>query len=335
MRARRATQKDVASRAGVSQATVSMVLGGGSSASLPPETVERIQAAARELGYVANSVAQALKTRRTMTLACVVPDITNPFYPALIRGVQKTAQAQGYDVITLNTDGTAANERHFLDWALRGRVDGIVGVFFTLRAADLALLLDNSIAIVRVESSRKTGGRLPIDDIFVDSRAAATQVVKHLIARGHRRIAMAAGVGGPQGVRVEGYRDALAEANLEPLVVIEASFTEGAGFEAANAILDSGFRPSAIFAANDLMAIGVMRALRERTLRVPEDVAVVGFDNISAAPLVTPPLTTVTQFQDRMGERAAELLIERLRGERDGDGIALEMPFELIERLST
>ena len=335
MRARRATQKDVASRAGVSQATVSMVLGGGSSASLPPETVERIQAAARELGYVANSVAQALKTRRTMTLACVVPDITNPFYPALIRGVQKTAQAQGYDVITLNTDGTAANERHFLDWALRGRVDGIVGVFFTLRAADLALLLDNSIAIVRVESSRKTGGRLPIDDIFVDSRAAATQAVKHLIARGHRRIAMAAGVGGPQGVRVEGYRDALAEANLEPLVVIEASFTEGAGFEAANAILDSGFRPSAIFAANDLMAIGVMRALRERTLRVPEDVAVVGFDNISAAPLVTPPLTTVTPFQDRMGERAAELLIERLRGERDGDGIALEMPFELIERLST
>ncbi|GLQ55880.1 LacI family DNA-binding transcriptional regulator [Devosia nitrariae] len=335
MTLRRTTQKDVALRAGVSQAAVSMVLGGGNATSLPPETVQRIQNAARELGYVPNSLAQALKTRRTMTIACVVPDITNPFYPALIRGVQRIAQVEGYDVITLNTDGIAANEQHFLEWALRGRVDGVVGVFFTLRAADLKLLLDNSIAIVRIESSRKAGGPLPIDDIFVDSRAASVVVVNHLIAHAHRRIAMVAGVGGPQRTRIDGYREALVTAGLEPLVVTEDSFTETAGLDAANTILDSGFNPTAIFAANDLMAIGVMRALRDRNLRVPEDVAVVGFDNISAAPLVTPPLTTVTQFQDRMGERAAEILIQRLRGERDGAGTALEMPFELIERASS
>lgn len=332
---RRATQKDVALRAGVSQAAVSMVLGGGAPSTLPPETIDRIQAAAKELGYVPNRMAQALKTRRTMTIACVVPDITNPFYPALIRGVQRIAQARKYDVITLNTDGDAASERHFIEWALEGRVDGVVGVFFTLRATDLKILLDNSIAVVRIESSRKPGGVLPVDDIFVDSRAAAAVVVERLIVMGHRRIAMVAGVGGPQGVRVEGYRETLAKHQLDPLVVIENSFTESAGLEAANAILKSGFGPTAIFAANDLMAIGVMQALRNRDIAVPGNMAVVGFDNISAAPLVTPPLTTVTQFQDRMGERAAEILLQRLNGEIVGPGTAQEMPFELIERGST
>lgn len=309
-----------------------MVLGGGSASSLPVETVERIQAAAKELGYVPNRLARALKTRRTMTIACVVPDITNPFYPALIRGVQKVAQNQGYDVITLNSDGDAASERHFIEWALEGRVDGVVGVFFTLRAADLKVLLDNSIAVVRIESSRKSGGTLSIDDIFVDSRAAATEVVQRLIALGHQRIAMVAGIGGPQGVRVEGYRQALASHQLEPLVVIEHSFTETAGYAAATAILDSGFAPTAIFAANDLMAIGALQALRNRNVAVPEQMAVVGFDNIAAAPLVTPALTTVTQFQDRMGERAAQILLQRLAGSITGPGTVHEMPFELIER---
>lgn len=330
--ARRATQKDVAQRAGVSQAAVSMVLGGTTESGLPTDTVARIQAAAKELGYVPNRLARALKTQRTMTIACIVPDITNPFYPALIRGVQKVAQSFGYDVITLNSDGDADSERHFLDWALEGRVDGVVGVFFTLRAADLKVLLDHSIAVVRIESSRKVGGTLPIDNIFVDSRAASMQVVQHLIERGHRRIAMVAGVGGPQGVRVEGYREALASAQLEPLVIIEKHFTETAGYEAANAILDSGFAPTAIFAANDLMAIGTMQALRNRNVSVPSQVAVVGFDNIAAAPLVTPSLTTVSQFQDRMGERAAEILLQRLSGAITGPGTTHEMPFELIER---
>lgn len=330
--ARRATQKDVAQLAGVSQAAVSMVLGGGVPSTISNETVERIQAAANKLGYVPNKLARALKTQRTMTVACVVPDITNPFYPALIRGVQKVAQSHGYDVITLNSDGDAGSERHFIEWALEGRVDGVVGVFFTLRAADLKILLDHSIAVVRIESSRKLGGALAIDDIFVDSRSAANEVVRRLIALGHQRIAMVAGVGGPQGVRVEGYREALASHHLEPLVVIERSFTETAGHEAAESILDSGFAPTAVFAANDLMAIGVMQALRNRKIAVPEQMAVVGFDNIAAAPLVTPALTTVTQFQDRLGEGAAEILLQRLSGAISGPGTVHEMPFELIER---
>ena len=331
----RATQKDVAKAAGVSQATVSLVLSGGGAPSIPAETWARITKAAKDLGYVPNRFAQALKTSRSMTIACIVPDITNPFYPSLIRGIQSVTDGLSYDVIAVNTDGSAERERHFLDWARQGRVDGVIGVFFTLRASDFSPLVEAGVPVVRIESSKKRGGEIPVDDIFVDSRAAALTVTEYLIAQGHSRIAMVAGRGGPQANRIEGYRTALAHAGYDEHVVIDEEFSEIGGTRAVEAILASEFRPTAIFAANDLMAIGVMQALRERNIDIPKQIAVVGFDDISAAKLVTPPLTTVAQFQRQMGERAAETLMERLRGTRTGAGTALEMPFELIQRGST
>lgn len=330
----RATQKDVARAAGVSQATVSMVLSGGG-ASIPAETWERITKAAKDLGYVPNRFAQALKTSRTMTIACIVPDITNPFYPSLIRGIQSIADGQNYDVITVNTDGTPERERHFLDWARQGRVDGVVGVFFTLKAKDFNPLVEAGVPIVRIESSKKRGGEIPIDDIYVDSRAAAQTVTEYLLGLGHKRIALVAGRGGPQAHRIEGYRKALTKFGHPDHVVIDDEFSEMGGVRAAESILGGDFRPTAIFAANDLMAIGVMQSLRERGIRIPEDIAVVGFDDISAAKLVTPTLTTVAQFQWKMGERAAQTLMDRLRGEKTGAGTAVEMPFDLIVRGST
>lgn len=318
----------------MSQATVSMVLSGGG-ASIPAETWARITNAAKELGYVPNRFAQALKTSRSMTIACIVPDITNPFYPSLIRGIQSVTDGQNYDVIAVNTDGSPERERHFLDWARQGRVDGVIGVFFSLRAGDFIPLVEAGVPVVRIESSRKRGGPVAVDDIFVDSRAAAYAVTEHLVAQGHTRIAMVAGSRGPQSHRVEGYRAALAKAGHDGHVVIDEEFSELGGTRAAEAIMASAFRPTAIFAANDLMAIGVMQALRARNIEIPREIAVVGFDDISAARLVTPPLTTVAQFQWQMGERAAQTLMERLRGTRSGAGTALEMPFELIERGST
>jgi LacI family transcriptional regulator, galactose operon repressor len=331
----RATQKDVARLAGVSQATVSMVLSGGGVPSISAETWERITRAAQDLGYTPNRFAQALKTKRTMTIACIVPDITNPFYPALIRGIQRVTDPVSYDVIAVNTDGSPERERHFLDWARQGRVDGVIGVFFTLRAQDFKPLVEAGVPVVRIESSKKRGGNLAIDDIYVDSRAAAYSVTEYLIARGHRRIAMVAGKGGPQGVRVEGYRAALADAGDEPFVVVDDEFNEIGGTRAAESILASDYHPTAIFAANDLMAIGVMQALHDRNIAVPKDISVAGFDDISAARLVTPPLTTVAQFQNRMGVRAAEILLDRLRVGNLGAGTTEEMPFRLVERGST
>ena len=330
----RATQKDVAKAAGVSQATVSMVLSGGG-ASIPAETWARITKAAKDLGYVPNRFAQALKTSRSMTIACIVPDITNPFYPSLVRGIQSIADGLSYDVMTVNTDGTPDRERHFLDWARQGRVDGVIGVFFTLRASDFSSLAEAGVPVVRIESSKKRGGDIPVDDLYVDSRAAARSVTQYLVDQGHKRIALVAGRGGPQPHRIEGYRAALAAAGLPEHVVIDDEFSEVGGTRAAETILGGDFKPSAIFASNDLMAIGVMQALRDRGIRIPEDIAVVGFDDISAAKLVTPTLTTVAQFQRQMGERAAQMLMDRLRGATSGAGIAVEMPFELIVRGST
>lgn len=330
----RATQKDVAKAAGVSQATVSLVLN-GVKASIPAETWERIAKAAQELGYVPNRFAQALKTSRSMTIACIVPDITNPFYPSLIRGIQSVADGMSYDVIAVNTDGQPERERHFLDWARQGRVDGVIGVFFTLRAGDLRSLVDVGVPVVRIESAKKRGGDIAIDDIFVDSRAAAQAVTEYLMGLGHKSIAMVAGRGGPQQNRIEGYRRALAKTGLPDHVVVDDEFSETGGTRGAEAILNSGFQPSAIFAANDLMAIGVVQALRGRGIAIPRQIAVAGFDDIPAARLITPSLTTVAQSQWQMGERAALTLMERLRGTRTGPGTALEMPFGLIERGST
>ncbi len=311
-----------------------MVLSGGG-ASIPAETWERITKAAKDLGYVPNRFAQALKTSRTMTIACIVPDITNPFYPSLVRGIQSIADGQSYDVITVNTDGTPERERHFLDWARQGRVDGVIGVFFTLKAKDFSPLVEAGVPVVRIESSKKRGGAIPVDDIYVDSRAAAEAVTEYLLSLGHSRIALVAGRGGPQAHRIEGYRAALAKRGHPDHVVIDEEFSELGGIRAAESILGGDFKPTAIFAANDLMAIGVMQSLRERRIRIPEDIAVVGFDDISAAKLVTPSLTTVAQFQWKMGERAAQTLMDRLRGEKTGAGTAVEMPFDLIVRGST
>lgn len=334
MKPRRITQHDVAQLAGVSQATVSMVLS-GAHAEIPAETYGRITAAARQLGYVPNRFAQALKTNRTMTIACMVPDITNPFYPALMRGIQSVSEAQGYDVIAVNTDGSADRERHFLNWSLQGRVDGVIGVFWTLRATDFRPVVDGGVPVVRIESARKGTGDIPLDNIYVDSRAGSLAMVNYLIGRGHQRISMIAGRGGPQGVRVEGYSAALTQGGGVPDVVLDDQFNEEGGYRAAQVILARATRPTAIFAANDLMAIGALQALRDAGVRVPEDIAVAGFDDISAARLVSPPLTTVAQFQHDVGIRAAETLMARIKGTTSGAGTAVEMPFSLIERKST
>ena len=334
MKPRRATQNDVAQLAGVSQATVSMALS-GAHAEIPAETFERISAAAKQLGYVPNRFAQALKTNRTMTIACMVPDITNPFYPALMRGIQSVSEAQGYDVIAVNTDGLAERERHFLQWSLQGRVDGVIGVFWNLRAEDFRPVVSGGVPVVRIESGRKGVGEIPLDNIYVDSRAGSIAMVQALVVKGHCRVAMIAGRGGPQRVRVDGYTAALTKAGGVPDVVLDDAFNEDGGFRAARAILSRKERPTAIFAANDLMAIGVMQALRMGGVNIPGDIAVAGFDDISAARLVSPPLTTVAQHQHEVGIRAAEILMDRIKGRVTGMGTAVEMPFTLIERGST
>jgi LacI family transcriptional regulator len=331
----RPTQLEVARRANVSQTAVSLILGNSTTQSFPAETLERVFKAARDLGYVPNRLAQALKTHRTMTIACVVPDIGNPFYPDLVRGVQLEAESAGYDVIALNTQSDAARERRVLQWGLEGRVDGIIGVFFSLRAMDFEPLTRAGVGILRIETSAKKGGALPIDDLYVDNVAAATAATSYLLERGHTRIVMVTGAGGPQNNRVLGYQRTMTEAGLRPEVLVQEGFDEEGGICAAQQILARADRPTAIFAANDLIAIGAVSVLRDAGLRIPDDIAVFGFDDIFAARVLTPALSTVKQFQNVLGQVAAHMMLQRITElEQDAPSRRREMPFEVVSRQS-
>lgn len=337
-RAKRPTQGDVARLAGVSQATVSHVLNNSNAISVPADTRRRVLDAIERLGYVPDSSALRLRTGKTFTIASVIPDISNPFYPQLERGIQDVAEEAGYDLIIYNTDGMAEKECKCLRALQHGRVDGVIGVFFHVNARDLRSLIERNVAIVRLENRAQELGDLPIDNLFVDNAAAARTAVKHLLERGHRRIGFIAGQTGPRDIRMRGYREALSEAGIAfdyNLIQVSGGFTEAGGYEGMRRLLALSPRPTAVFAANDLVAMGALIALREAGLHVPRDMAVVGFDDIPAAKLVTPPLTTISQFQERLGRRAVELLLERLSGAVTGPARSVEMPFELIVREST
>ncbi|MBK8137400.1 MAG: LacI family DNA-binding transcriptional regulator [Chloroflexi bacterium] len=334
---KRPTQADVAKRAAVSQAMVSYVINNSSSVTIPEETRKRIRDAMSDLGYAPNVTARRLRSSKTHTIAGVIPDITNPFYPAFERGIQETVDRYGYDLIMYNTDGTAERERKCLASFQQGRVDGIVGVFFHLRAMDLASLIDRSISVVRLEAMPKVPGNLPIDNIFIDNIAASRMAVEYLINQGHTQIAMLTSREGPARFRELGYREALDAHHIEVDSALSSSGadSEDGGYQAMSQLLQGGFRSSAVFAANDLMAMGAILAIREAGFSIPDDISLMGFDDIPTARLVYPALTTVAQFQRQLGQRAAEMLLDRLDRGLSDRGRSLEMPYQLVERDST
>jgi LacI family transcriptional regulator, galactose operon repressor len=335
---RKPTQGDVAARAGVSQATVSYVLANSTAVKVPEETRQRILLAAQELGYVPNSAARMLRTRKTMTIAAVIPDITNPFYPWFERGIQEVAESKGYDLITYNTDGDVEKERKAVQSAREGRVDGLIMTVFHVTATDLAPLVLAGVSVVVLGRANPAWSEAGIDSLSIDNVGAAQAAVDHLLDEGHTRIAMIAGVEGtpPRDQRVLGYRQALAahDVPIEERLIRAGEYTEQGGYEATEELLRLSPRPTAIFAANDLMAIGALQALREANVAVPGQMALVGFDDIPAASLVHPALTTIAQFPHPLGKAAAEMLFERLSGTVTGMGCHRDMPHELIVRES-
>ena len=330
------TQSDVARLAGVSQTTVSLVLNNPATPSVPAETREKVQEAIRSLGYIPNNAARVLRTSRTYTLACVIPSLTNPFYPTFVSGIQEEAEAGGYEVITYNTRSSAEKEKLILRHLQQGRVDGVIGVFFYTHLGDLSPLFERSIPVARLEVRKHTSAHLPVDNLYVDNAAAACQATAYLVRRGCQRIAMVTSLFGPREARREGYLQALAEAGAayQPTIAEVSQYDETGGAEGMRKLLEKSQVPDGVFAANDLMAIGVIKTLRDKGLRVPQDIAVVGFDDIPAAALVTPALTTIRQFQLEMGRRAARLVIERLTGQAPPEGRVIDMPSELVVRES-
>jgi LacI family transcriptional regulator len=335
---KRPTQADVARAAGVSQTVVSLVLNDSALAAVSEATRERVQAAIVDLGYVADGAARSLRTGKSLLVASLIPDITNPFYPAFERGIQDVADARGYDLVAYNTDGLRPKELRALRAVQRARVDGIIATPFQLAAADFSPLLDGSVPVVVFGELADAPEPARFDSIYIDDDRAAGELVDYLIGRGYRPIGMIAGSGDVlrREGRVRAYRRLLAERALpqEAMLARGGDPTEAGGYAAMRELLAGTPLPRAVFAANDMMALGALVAIREAGLRVPDDIAVAGFDDITVARLASPPLTTVAQFPERLGQCAAEMLFERLGGTASGEGRRVEMSYELIVRAS-
>ncbi len=307
------TMADVAARAGVSVATVSRALSGeGRLVSAP--VMERVQAAALELGYHPNNLARNMRSGTSRIFGLVISDVGNPFFTAVARGAEDVAHRHGYSLVLSNTDEDPEREATSLGVMIADRAAGIIIATTNENGEALRRSVAMGTAIVAID--RRIHG-LPTDSVAVDNEGAAHEAVGHLIRLGHTRIAI---VGGPQGAhtareRLRGYERAHREARIEvdPALVTEGTFRETAGLAHTRGLLALDDPPTAIFSVNNLTTIGVLRGLREAGRRIPADVSLVGFDDIPTAELLEPPLTVVRQPTYRMGAQAAELLIRRIR----------------------
>lgn len=335
---KRPTQSDVARRAGVSQPVVSYVLNRDSGAAVAPDTRRRVLAAVAELGYLPDRSGRGSRPRKTLLVAAIIPDITNPFYPAFIRGVQDVVRQNGYDLLLYNSDARAEEERRALLAARQNQVDGVIVGPMRTPLDDLVPLVDDGIAVVAL-TSYKPKLTVAIDTCHPLDREAARAAVRHLIERGHTRIAMILGQIGSHSrqERYLGYLEALAEHGITtcPALAQDGDFTEASGYRCMEHLLALPMRPTAIFAANDLMAVGAIRAIREAGPRIPADIAVVGFDDIPVARLLQPALTTVAAHPERLGARMAEMAVERIGRQVRPQPRYETMPLSLIIRDST
>ncbi|MGE5591190.1 MAG: LacI family DNA-binding transcriptional regulator [Bacillota bacterium] len=330
------TIADVARLAGVSTATVSRVI--NSQSIVAPATRERVLTAVRELGYQPNALAASLVRQRSHTLGVVLPDISNPFFPQVVRGLEDAAHASGYNVILCNSDLDTVKEIEYFEVLRQKRVDGLIYHSGTITQAHLEAFRRLKLPVV-LAATHDPEGALPC--VLVDNRRAAREAMEHLISLGHRRVAVVAGSDPVSGEsRLDGYRDALRRhgLRLEEGLTLHAEWNADEAYEATRALLRRQDLPTAIAAASDLMALGVMGALQDAGLRVPQDVSVIGFDNIRLAATIRPALTTMAQPMYEIGKEAALMLIRCLKEEGGAEAIRgrrLVLPHRLEVRQST
>lgn len=301
--------KDVAALAGVSVATVSRVIS-PASADVPmrKETRDRVERAINELGYRPNDLARALLQQRTSAIGLVLPDISNPYYPPLVRGVEDVASSHGYRVVLCNTDRDPSKMAGYMDTLVKSRVDGIVlaGGGFSDDPERTLVLEASRTRIVAVGRHDTAYPSVQIDNV-----AAGRAATQHLIDLGHREIAF---LGGPESSttvqdRAAGYREALGG----PGRVSHGDFTEESGYAATRKLLDAG-PPTALVCANDRIALGAYAALADARRSIPRDVSVVGFDDTPIAFYVRPTLTTVAIPTYELGRAAMHLLLAQFDG---------------------
>lgn len=328
------TVRDVAAAAGVSVATVSRVLNG--IGRTDPARRQRVLRAIEALGYRRDGVARNLRRRSTMVWGLVISDIENPFFTSLVRGVQDSADGEGYSVVLLNSDEDLLKEGRCLDVLAEERVAGVILSPVSEHESDLEVLAASRTPTVLVDR-RVTG--VSMDMVCVDNRKGAREGTAHLLARGYRRGACISGP--PRSTtgasRLEGYLAALRDAGREVdmSLVLTTDFKRRGGYDAALQLLDRRPPPDAMIVMNNLMTEGALAAIRERGLRIPDDVGLVGFDDLSWASLVQPRLTSIAQPVRELGLAAAKLLARRCRGDDEGFPATITLDPELRVRESS
>lgn len=322
--------KDVARLAGVSTATVSRILNSPDAGR--PETRRRVAAAVKKLGYEPNVSARNLRINRTATIIVVLPDINNPFFSFIVRGIEDVAHEQGFSVLLCNTDNDLQRELQYTKIIGRRGADGAIVLTARVSSPHILKMAERVPVVLACEYIDGAVSQVSIDNV-----GAAMDATRHLIQLGHRRIAY---VNGPPDVilsrdRLRGYTLALQQAGLPVLeeLIAPGTFYLESGVEAARRLLGLPEPPTAVFCANDEMAIGFIRAAEAMGRRVPDDVAVVGFDDIRFASFYRPALTTVAQPMYEIGRRAAQLLLDQVGGKADGPQ-SIVLPHRLVVRES-
>lgn len=324
------TIADVARAAGVSPMTVSRVLNdqGGASA----ETSERVVAAANTLNYRPNPFARGLRSDRSKTIGLLVPDITNPFFPEVIRGAEDAASAAGYNLLLSNVVESSKREAELIEALLLHRVDGIIVCSARLPDPALfaALASHRAAVLINREAPPDIAGT-----VTTDYETGASEAINHLVQRGRRKIAVIAGPRNSAGgrSRLVGIRRSLAVHGLKELSVVHCDPTIVGGQATAERLLAEAPDIDALVCYNDLNAIGAMKACRAAGISVPQQIALIGFDDIAMAELLTPALTTLRVPKREMGESAVRLLLSRLATKNRQHGIVI-VP-ELIVRETT
>ena len=328
------TIRDVAKLAGVAPITVSRVINDSGYAS--EETRQRVKHAVDELGYVPNMLGPSLRSKKTMTIAVVITDITNPFWTTVTRGIEDVAQANGYSTILCNTDESQEKQEQYLQMLLRRRIDGILLVPASSEAYPIETVKKQNIPIVLLD--RYVPG-VDVDIVRSDTEEGAFRITEHLLSLGHQKIAMLAG---PKSIstsvdRVNGYRRAFHEAGLpkESEEIFWGNFTQESGYKMAQQMLADVPESTALVAANNFIAIGAMQFFHERKIRVPEDIALVTVDDIPPSFTITPFFTAATQSASEMGKQAAQLLLKRMAGTIDAPCQEIILPVQTTIRASS
>jgi LacI family transcriptional regulator len=331
----RPTLNDVARVAGVHAGTASRALNGDPQGGVNPATAERVRAAAEQLGYRPNQVARGLKMNRSFSIGVIVPDLTNPIIPPVVRGIEQRLGPAGYTVLLGNTDHEPEREATFVDAMVARQVDGLI--MATARSVDQPLAERSALLPIVLVNRTATSVDLPA--AVPDNHGCVELAVGHLAGLGHRTIAHA---GGPSGTssgteRLEAFRRTCAARGIvvdDALVASAERYTIDEGRRVGRALLAGEAPISAIVAANDMLALGCIDAIRERGLRCPQDVSVVGINDMPFADRFDPPLTTVRIPHYELGVTAAELLLERF-AQPQADSRLVQLSPELVVRASS